>query len=194
MDKSLGCSVVPALTRGIEVRRKKPRAILSGTSTRLALLLHRKIISPQETMDGVLVSRLRRSRQNLNPARQQPHPTASRIRKCLTSLLSAALSPVEKTTSIRRAARGPTRAISVTAITVKLAVGGTVIERSIHPWRVVMKQLLAAALVGIVIGGIGLAAEAVFAKPISQRGAAMIPQAQSPHVHVLDPIIINGGA
>jgi hypothetical protein len=90
--------------------------------------------------------------------------------------------------------QGPTRAISVTAITVKLAVGGTVIERSIHPWRVVMKQLLAAALVGIVIGGIGLAAEAVFAKPISQRGAAMIPQAQSPHVHVLDPIIINGGA
>jgi hypothetical protein len=70
--------------------------------------------------------------------------------------------------------------ISVTAITVKLAVGGTVAQKVNLPLEVLQP------LVGVVIGGIGLAAEAVFAKPISQRGAAMIPQAQSPHVHVLE--------
>jgi len=56
-----------------------------------------------------------------------------------------------------------------------------------------MKQLLAAVLIGVAIAGVGLAAEAVFAKPVNQAGTVTIPQAPSEHVHMLDPIIINDG-
>ncbi len=57
-----------------------------------------------------------------------------------------------------------------------------------------MKQLFLAILVGVAIAGVGLAAEGVFAKPVSLRGI-MIPQVHSAsqHVHALPPIIVTDG-
>ena len=77
------------------------------------------------------------------------------------------------------------------AITVKLAASDIVPAASVLEGP--MKQLLAAVLIGVAIAGVGLAAEAVFAKPINQAGTVTSPEARSQRVHVLDPIIINNG-
>ena len=53
-----------------------------------------------------------------------------------------------------------------------------VVAHSVTPGGPV-KQLLAAVLIGVAIAGVGLAAEAVFAKPINQAGTVTIPQARS---------------
>jgi hypothetical protein len=80
----------------------------------------------------------------------------------------------------------------VIAITAKLATGDMVREIA-SPLEGSVKQVLTAVLVGVAIAAAGLAAEAVFAKPIYQSGiGTRAPQAHSQPVHVLDPIIVDG--
>jgi hypothetical protein len=58
-----------------------------------------------------------------------------------------------------------------------------------------MKQLAVAVLVGVALATVGLVAEGVFARPVSQTGVASAPQMRpaSQRVHTLEPIIINVG-